>query len=105
MKILKSPIFLLILSYSLFMLYKTPMISDSIILIGLCSLLGFDKYLEFKKTTIKNSSNTNSEKLRDELEQERLRILINQAKNDAARQTAAQDEKNAGGINGKRFVF
>lgn len=104
MKIFKKPFFWVITSYVAFMLYKTPEISDSLIIIALCAILGFTEYLEFRSSMLP-SNNTDLDKLREELDKERLKVLINQTKHEAVRQNAMLDDKNSGGLGEKRFVF
>lgn len=106
MTIQKNPFFWLLTIYTTLMLYKTPTISDSLIVISIASILIFQKYFLSKKEL--NSLGRPDDELSNlqrELEKERLKMTINQIKFESSRQQAMQDEKNAGGTDGRKYVF
>jgi hypothetical protein len=86
------------------MIYKTPSLSDSLIVIALSSLTGLVIYLN-KKFEKKNV--TEVDKLEEQLKIERLKLNIDQIKENSLREKAIRDSRlsTMGYQEGKKIQF
>lgn len=92
---MKKIIYLLFIPiiYSAFMIYKTPTISDAIIVSSLCALIGFIGY--YTARYINTSESSELSKLEEELKIERLKLHIEQVKENATNERAIRDSRAA----------
>ncbi len=74
------------------MLWKTPTISDAIIVSALSSVVGFVSYLSVKYIAVPTKNNELT-KLEEELKVERLKLSIDQLKENAVREKALRDAR------------
>lgn len=79
--------------YSGFMLYKTPTVSDSIIVTSLCFLVGSIGYFSVKFGPV--YKNEEIEKLEEELKIERMKLSLDQIKENALKEKAIKDARAA----------
>jgi hypothetical protein len=78
--------------YSSFMLWKTPTLSDAIIVAALSSVVGFVSYLSLKYIG-QPEQNKELTKLEEELKVERLKLSIEQIRENAVREKALRDAR------------
>lgn len=92
--------------YAAFMIYKTPNLSDAIIVASLSGLSGFIVHLVNKYAPIKKEVSELS-KIEEELKLERAKLHIDQLKEAALRDKSARDSRAAisGFEPGKRIQF
>jgi hypothetical protein len=95
----------LLVSYLSYMFYRTPQLSDSFIVLGLCALFGFERYMA-RLESKDPQYNPKAQALRDELELEQIEATIERVKIDRNMNNAKRDAMAAGGTGEeKRFIF
>jgi hypothetical protein len=105
MKNLVHYLLLVPITYSGFMLSKTPSLSDAIIVASLSCLVGFLRYLNVRYDV--NPEVSELSKLEGQLREERLRLSIEQTKEAAIRDKSLRDARSAsmGYEPGKQIKF
>ena len=101
---LKSIPLWLVLFYTGFMFYKIPGIPDSIILIGLITLYGFEMFLNRQREQ-DVELDPEYEKLKNELDIESMRLNLEAAKLQKIKQAELIAARNEVGSNDKKFIF
>lgn len=81
--------------YSLFMLYRTPSISDALIVLGLLAASVFLVMFTYKYNFYVNPQKSELNKLEEELQLERLKLSIEQVKENALREKMIRDSRAA----------
>lgn len=74
------------------MMWKSPSIADAIIVASLCAIVGFISQLSLKYVG-EVSKNNELTKLEEELKVERLKLSIDQLKENAVRERAVRDAR------------
>jgi hypothetical protein len=74
------------------MLWKTPTISDALIVCALSGVVGFLSYINVRYTG-QVEQNTELTKLEEELKVERLKLSIDQMRENAVREKALRDAR------------
>lgn len=94
-----------ILVYSSFMLYKTPTISDALIVLGMLGFVSGLCILEYKQSLLNGNKNSDLDKLEQELRIERARAAIEEVKFQSVQQQSRRDDFKSGKPSANKFVF
>ena len=105
MKLLKYLPVILLVPYLALMFYRAPQLADALIIVALCGVFGFDKYM----TRLERKDPPRSEeidKLRDELEIESIKSTIQNLEIQRNLAEVRRDSMSAGATNEqRRFQF
>lgn len=104
MKFYKNLSFWLIISYLAFMFYRTPGISDGLILIALSSLYGFQLHLDFKREE-RPRRDEEFEEVRKQLDIEQAKLTLENLKEQQVRQAELRVARNKAEQNERQFTF
>jgi peptidoglycan/LPS O-acetylase OafA/YrhL len=77
--------------YSAYSIYKGANLADSLIICALCAVIGFAGYLSMK--AVPTETNTELKKLEEALKIERMKLSIEQVKENAIREKAVRDSR------------
>jgi len=104
-KLIKTISFWLLTLYTAYMFYRTPSISDSIIILALAGLYGFELYL-IRLQDLDPVLDPEYQKLKEQYDLEALKLSVENTKMQQAKQAELAAARNSiGSHNEKRFSF
>lgn len=96
--------FWLILAYTLFTFLYVESFSNSLVIISLVCLYGFELYLD--RCREKDPKvDENYEKMRTEIELENLKLSLENMKDEKVRRAEMRAAREKGGVDGSKFIF